>query len=242
MRQAPTYLVIGSGRMARHFSNYLKLLNLSFKQWSRSKNSFEQLKEFSQNCSHVLLLISDSAIEEFVETHSWLAKKRLVHCSGSLVLKNIFGAHPLMSFGSQLYDLDTYKNITFILEDGSPSLANLFPGLPNKSFKIPTKLKPFYHSLCVMSGNFTCLLWQKFFKELQETFNLPKEVAHLYLEQITKNLKFQSKDALTGPFSRNDKKTIAANLKALEDDPYQEVYQAFIKLLSSNNEVVYENS
>ncbi len=240
MRQVPKYLIIGAGQLAFHFCNYLRLLNLSFVQWSRKNNTSLQLEKFSRDCTHVLLLINDDAIKDFVLNNSFLQGKCCVHCSGSLTLDNIHSVHPLMTFGKQLYDLTTYLNIPFMLEENSPEFENLLPGLPNKSYKIPGHLKSFYHALCVISGNFTCLLWQKFFSELETTFNLPREIGYPYLKQVVKNLEQQSPNTLTGPLARGDWQTIKANLDALHDDPYREIYQAFINIFQ-NKEKKYEH-
>ncbi|KPJ67212.1 MAG: hypothetical protein AMJ43_04900 [Coxiella sp. DG_40] len=232
MRQVPKYLIVGSGRLALHFCNYLKLLNLLFTQWSRKNNTQSQLEKFSKECTHVLLLINDEAVENFILNNSFLLNKCCMHCSGSLVLDNIYSAHPLMTFGKELYNLTTYLQIPFILEENSPNFEELLPRLPNKSYKIPNHLKSFYHTLCVLSGNFTCLLWQKFFSELETTFKLPREIGYPYLKQVTKNIE-QQQDILTGPLVRGDWQTISANLDALYDDPYREVYQAFVNVFQN---------
>lgn len=68
MRQVSKYLIIGSGQMATHFVYYLKLLNLPWQQWSRKNNTAQELVEYSKTCPHVLLLISDQAIDNIFTT------------------------------------------------------------------------------------------------------------------------------------------------------------------------------
>lgn len=233
MRQVPKYLIIGSGRLAIHFCNYLKLLNIPFIQWSRRNNTGLHLEKFCKECTHILLLINDEAINDFVLNNGFLLNDCCVHCSGSLVLDNVYSAHPLMTFGKELYSLATYLHIPFILEENSPEFEKLLPGLPNKSYKIPSHLKSFYHALCVLSGNFTCLLWQKFFSELETTFKLPRDIGYPYLKQVTKNIEHQTSNALTGPLARSDLQTISTNLDALHSDPYREVYQAFVNVFQN---------
>jgi hypothetical protein len=231
MQQALSkYLVIGSGQMASHFCHYLKLLNISHQQWARNNNSADQLQEFISDASHILLLIKDSEIIKFYNQNANLNSKPCIHFSGSVVADNIFGAHPLMTFGKNLYLLKDYQKIPFILEDTCPDFHKILPGLPNKSFRIPKQLKGFYHALCVLSSNFSCILWQKFFSELQNTLHLPIEIAKPYLEQTTKNLLLQPEQALTGPLMRNDLETIEANLNALKNDPFCDVYKAMLKI------------
>jgi predicted short-subunit dehydrogenase-like oxidoreductase (DUF2520 family) len=229
MRQVPPYLLIGSGRVSRHFQCYLDLLNIPYQTWSRRQNSPQELQTLSESASTVLLLISDKAIASFIEEHPCLQGKRLVHFSGCLSVPGVYSAHPLTSFASDLQDLAAYQAIPFILSQDGPEFSELLPGLPNSAYRIPEASRPYYHALCVLSGNFTVLLWQKIFKEFEERFQVPKEMAFPYLQQIMRNLLENPLQALTGPLARNDQNTIAANLQALDNDAFQPVYQAFLE-------------
>jgi predicted short-subunit dehydrogenase-like oxidoreductase (DUF2520 family) len=153
----------------------------------------------------------------------------LIHFSGSLVTKKAWGAHPLMTFGQELYSLEKYLAIPFVLDQKAPSFRELFPGLHNRYVRLPERQKAKYHALCVLSGNFSCLLWQKLFDSLQEEFGFPPHTADMYLRQQMENLLSNYKTALTGPLARGDKATVARNIKALEGDPFREIYEAFVK-------------
>lgn len=233
MRQVPLYTIIGDGRMARHFSHYLQLLGIPFLQWSRrldpQKNKLSQIIAQSDR---ILILIKDSVIESFVKENPELENKIRIHFSGALVTPLAYGAHPLMSFSEQLYELEDYQKIPFILEESDKKFSDLFPHLNNPHFYIAANKKARYHAYCVMSGNFTSLLWNSFFKELENNFQLPKEVAFPYMESIFKNLKENPGNALTGPLVRKDQKTIKANLEALIEDPFQKIYQTFVEVYS----------
>ncbi|HSW71212.1 MAG TPA: DUF2520 domain-containing protein [Gammaproteobacteria bacterium] len=228
MRQVPPYLVIGSGRVARHFQCYLSYLGLPFKLWSR-QSSIQDLVALSETCSPLLLLISDQAIAKFVDTHPFLKKKKLVHFSGCLSLPDIPSAHPLMCFTSEIYTLQTYQAIPFIISESGPDFSELLPGLSNQAYRISEHLRPYYHALCVLGGNFTALLWQKCFKEFENRFQLPRQILHPYLQQAMQNLLSDSEQALTGPLVRHDQTTLEANLQALKNDAFQKVYQAFVE-------------
>ncbi len=231
MRQVPKFLIIGDGRVAYHFSYYFHFLHLNFKKWSRSENTVEELEKLSDDSTHILLLISDAAIENFIKENPCVSNSQyLIHFSGSLVLNNCHGAHPLMTFGNSKYKLSSYLRIPFILEEGGPPFSKLLPGLRNESHEVPKEMKSYYHALCVLSGNFTTILWQKFFKELKGKFNLKKRIAYPYLEQIVENLIVKADEALTGPLARGDQETIQSNLEALKDDPYKKVYEAFVEV------------
>ena len=227
MRQVPTYLLIGSGRVAQHFRRYLELLGLPFETFARA-DAPTALSALSERCSPILLLISDQALATFRESHPCLKDKLLVHFSGALTVPHMHAAHPLMTFVPGLYDLNTYRQIPFILNEEGPSACELLPGLDNPTYRIPEALRPYYHALCVLSGNFTALLWQKFFKELEERFHLPQELAYPYLTQVMRNLMTASSQALSGPLVRGDQATIQANLTALNGDNYQQIYAAFV--------------
>ncbi|MCS5711231.1 DUF2520 domain-containing protein [Candidatus Berkiella aquae] len=231
MRQVPFthYLVIGDGRMARHFCHYLSLLNLPFHTWNRRQHDEFSLQQALLRASHVVVLIKDSAIESFVAR--WQRPERLqiwVHFSGQKIIPEVFGCHPLMTFAHQLYDLATYQSVPFILTDHSVLFSDLLPHLPNQAQVISADLKTFYHALCVISGNFTCLVWQKFFHELTETFQIPHTIAIPYFKQIMQNILTDPTNCLTGPLVRGDKPTIDAHLQALQNDDFSPIYQAVL--------------
>lgn len=231
MRQVPALDtdpigIVGDGRVARHFLHYLSLLGIPVRAWSRRASAAGPI-EVLTSCRTVLLLIRDAEVVPFVDAWPVLKEKRLVHFSGSLVTQAAEGAHPLMTFGHDLYDLPTYRRIAFILDSGGTPFRHLFPGLPNPSFTIPAADRPYYHALCVMAGNFSTMLWLKLFDELQGRFGIPASAAHPYLAQMTANLLADARRALTGPLARGDVETIGANLKALDGDPFRDVYSAF---------------
>ena len=233
MRQVPAIErtplgVVGDGRVARHFCHYLDLLGLPWRRWSRREPGPPPHDALAP-CSTVLLLISDGAIVPFVEAWPGLRGRRLIHFSGSLVTASVHAAHPLMTFGPDLYDLATYRAVPFILDAGGPPLSDLLPGLPNPSFALAAAERPYYHALCVMAGNFTTLLWQKLFDGFEGRLGLPASAAHPFLARVAANLAADAGRALTGPLARGDAAAIAANLAALDGDPFHAVYAAFVR-------------
>lgn len=237
MGQVPHYLLIGKGRVARHFQHFLSLLSLPFSTWHRGER-YLQLDEQLKKASHVLLLINDDAIEDFSAKYLTNTSALRIHFSGSLVSDTIIGAHPLMSFSRTLYTLEQYQSIPFVIDHDAPDFEHLLPGLLNQHIRLHKSKKPKYHALCVMSGNFSCMLWQKFFASLEHEFNIPRTLCFPYLFQQTQNLFNQHESALTGPLVRNDVKTIENNLKALAHDPFQEVYQSFISCYQQMKESI----
>ncbi len=219
-------LLIGSGRLFRHLEFYFQQKNISLMTWNRSQD-LELLQKLVSEASHILLAISDFALEPFINQYLKSYSKKIVHFSGASNIPRAFSAHPLMSFGPELYELETYEKIHFVITAPAP-LAELIPGLKNNFTNISAENKALYHALCVLGGNFPILLWTKMsdgFKEL----GLPPEAAQIYLEKIVENFNRQGRSALTGPLVRKDLVTIQANLNALNDDPFQKVYSAFVE-------------
>jgi predicted short-subunit dehydrogenase-like oxidoreductase (DUF2520 family) len=215
-------LLVGNGRLARHLSRYLELEGIPFATWSRS--SAIPFAPVRDRAERIALLISDDAIEAFLDRHRDDDRRIWFHCSGSLSSPTADGAHPLMTFGPEPYDLATYRRVAFVCERDRRSLSELLPGLSNPSFAIEPADKPLYHALCVLAGNGTTLLWQRTFSGL-EALGLPRAALLPYLEQVALNLATSS-DPLTGPLVRGDEGTIRRNLDALADDPYRVVYRA----------------
>ena len=228
MRQVPYYLLIGNGRTAKHFCHYFSLLQIPFASWDR-RYSQQELAEKSIQASHILLLINDDAIEDFIKQHLQHSTATLIHCSGSLNTRMAISVHPLTSFTQQLYSLEQYQNIPFIVEKETIAFEKLFPQLLNPHFYLDKNQKAKYHALCVASGNFSCILWQKLFETFEQEFGLPQEAAHAYLQQQTNNLINDYQHALTGPLVRQDTTTIKNNIAALNNDPLQKIYQLFVQ-------------
>jgi hypothetical protein len=231
MGQVPafsSFLVVGNGRLARHLRRYFELEALPYCAWSRK--SSENLSHLIASSSHVLLAISDNAIEPFITEHPELSLKQVVHFSGSKVIQGAPSAHPLMTFTADaFYDRETYRKIPFILEKNRTPLERLLPGLANPSFEIEADKKGLYHALCTLSGNFTVLLWEKVFADFESKLGLPKSALEPYLRQVTENLVHapSGKTVLTGPLVRGDNQTIEKHLHELNNDPYRDVYMAF---------------
>lgn len=225
----PAFLLIGSGRASSHFGRYLRLLGFKVQSWSRKEDP-DALAKLAEASSHILCLISDPAIEPFLRSNgSLFSKKTIVHASGALVTPLARSAHPLMTFtNSEPYDLEAYKSIPFVVEKGGPAFSDLLPGLSNPHFELDPELKPLYHAFCVMSGNFTVLLWQKVIADFEGRLGLPREALFPYLKQITENIQTDAERALTGPIARGDEQTIQKHLSELDGDPYALVYRAFV--------------
>ncbi len=223
------YGIIGNGCLATHIAHYLKLEGISHICWSRSEDRSSP-EEKLKSCSIILLAIKDSSITEFLLLHPNLKQKTLIHFSGALKIENVMGFHPLMTFSGNLYTKKKYRSISFIGTTEKKTFYDVFPHLKNPYYTINDDQKSLYHALCVISGNFTTILWQKVFKDFETELNLGKEVLIPYMEQIVENLKLDHKNSLTGPIKRDDKKTIKLNIKALNSKLWKKIYKLFYEV------------
>lgn len=222
------FLVVGAGKLAKHLNHYLHLLELSPLSWDRSQDP-HLLKTKINEATHILLAISDSALQGFYIKNLAGLDKTVVHFSGALTIEDVIAAHPLMSFGPELYSLETYQQMHFVLT-GTQTLESALPGLANKFSVLAADKKALYHALCVMGGNFPVILWQKMISEFQK-LGISPEAANIYLETVLRNTLKNPTTALTGPLARKDKNTVIKNIEALEGDRFQKVYFAFVDTL-----------
>lgn len=228
------YLIIGSGRLAKHISHYFDLSEIPYLNWYRK--SSKSLSSLISQSQKILVLINDDEIENFISQNKiGFEVKTWIHCSGLLSTSLAESAHPLMTFTNELYYLESYKQIPFITEKGRKTFTELFPELSNPSFEIESELKPLYHAWCVMSGNFTTILWQRFFEMFENKFGINKEYSFPYLKKISENL-MKTDSPLTGPLARGDKKVIEKNLLALQDEPFAEIYRSFVNTFNKIKE------
>ncbi|HWU42766.1 MAG TPA: DUF2520 domain-containing protein [Bdellovibrio sp.] len=220
-----SYLLIGSGRVARHLSHYFNLLNIHHQTWDRAQDP-HALRQKINVSSHILLAISDGALSSFFQKHLEGLDKTVVHFSGALHLPGMIAAHPLMTFGPELYEMNFYRKIHFTMTGAS--LAEALPGLDNPFSILPVEQKSLYHAYCVVGGNFSSLLVAKMLEGFAE-MKIPSSAAKIYIEKVIENTFSQPDKAATGPLIRKDAETVAANLSALENSPTQNIYKAFVE-------------
>lgn len=220
--------IVGDGCMARHLKHYLDMENIPFTGWSRSVDSCSPYSKL-KHCRYVIILISDDHIEDFIQRNHELLNMNLIHFSGSLTTNSAAGIHPLMTFSKELYSLNEYRNIPFIGEEGNTTLKEVIPELKNPYYEVPQDIKPAYHALCVISGNFTNIIWNKVMRDFKNRLGLPKELLYPYLDRTIANIKTDPFNSLTGPIKREDKSTIKRNIKALKNPLWRKIYMLFNK-------------
>ena len=224
MRQVPTdssYLIVGSGRLARHLSFYFDRLELPYEFWNRGESK-DTLKKKMKQFANVLLAIRDDAIVSFYEEHA-SDRNIFIHFSGQVNHPEILGFHPIMTFTDRLYKADVYPEIHFVGVH-SPALFQVhFPNFKNPYHQIQPEQKALYHALCVLCGNGTTLLWELASLEFQK-LGLNAQALLPYLKQVSEQIGQQSPGRFTGPWYRGDEKTNDAHSAALQGHKLQDLF------------------
>ncbi|WP_395374313.1 DUF2520 domain-containing protein [Marinicella sp. W31] len=260
IRQVPKkYTIIGGGRVARHMAHYFDLHKISYESWSRDndssvntysiKDAALRLQCALNQADMVLLLIKDDAIPELIQQYPFLREKFLLHFSGALKVEGVVGCHPLMTFGDQLYALETYHNIPFVVDEGH-EFRYLFPALPNPSVNLSVESKAYYHSLCVMAGNFAQTLWREVGMQFEQVLGIDQAFLFPYLKQNMLNFAADPANSATGPIARGDVNTIQKHLDVLKDNQLEAIYKSFLNYSkhqdamqqTAREEVMYEYS
>ena len=219
-------LLIGSGRWATHLAFYLRSLGIDFRRWARSTDTSAALAEALSSCDRVWLAVSDRALEDFVRRELAGFRGTIVHFSGALDIPGTVCAHPMMTFGPELYEPAFYRGVHFTVT-GAAALSEALP-VPNEFTVLPSSEKALYHALCVLGGNLPVLLWKKSEEGLRG-LGLPEEAIRDYFLRAALNYRSRGPAALTGPLARGDQDTIRKNLVALGGDAFEKVYAAFVE-------------
>ncbi len=236
--QSP-YGFVGDGRFSRHWRHYFTSLGLPWTLWSRRlarANGVAGLTATAAlaDCPIILLAVSDDAIAPVMAMlrAAGLDDRTFVHFCGGRTFEGAWGAHPLMSFATTLYEPAFYRDIPVFVDADRPDpvahFRALFPGLANPCFALKTEDKAYYHALCALAGGFTAVLWRDFFASMAAQFGAPREALASYPRRIIENVLASTDGALTGPVARGDSESIQAHLDALQGSPLANVYKAFI--------------
>jgi len=247
MGQVPAYagtpahhLLVGNGKLARHFAKYFAELNLSFETW-RSPRDFTADFFKSFRATHVWILVADRAIEPvYARLREGLTEFGtgappsgdeliFLHASGASAVPGVRGAHPLMTFGVPLYDLEAYRRIPFVVEnqfDGRLAHEWL-GGLPNLAVYLDPEKRALYHSLVSVAGNFPALLWTEVFSRFERDLGLSRDLLAPFLFRTLGNILAAGEEALTGPLVRGDTATLRSHRAALANTPLSPIYGAF---------------
>jgi predicted short-subunit dehydrogenase-like oxidoreductase (DUF2520 family) len=221
-------LLIGRGRAALHLDHYFKSLGLVTSLWHYSEPVSKLVHSVSAARS-IFFLVPDKQIPLVLEAHREILTTKagsLFHCSGALTHPEIRTLHPLMTFPKALFPSEFYPKIAFTTTQAF-GWHEIDSKIANPLIHISEDQQALYHAQCVLAANMTHLLWINFSHEMQRLGFTPAHLAP-YLDRISKNYMSLGSEALTGPLVRQDEQTLEKNLKALEGDPFHEVYSSFV--------------
>jgi predicted short-subunit dehydrogenase-like oxidoreductase (DUF2520 family) len=237
------FALLGSGQIAKHLQFYISSLNLPLHIWSRNGdsrfNSFTdsssdaRLEKTVAGASHILLAVRDEAIVE-LGARFLNQDKVLVHFSGALSLPYIGTAHPLMTFGPRLENLNWYKAIPFVIDEGE-TFQRLLPGLTNPHWAISPETRALYHALCSLAGNASFLMWKQVGDAFETKLNLPRGLLEPFLHQVVVNATHSAGNSFTGPVARQDWGTVQSHLSSLNRSPeLLQAYRNYLGLATSS--------
>lgn len=241
MRQVPyshSALLLGSGRMASHLAHYFSLLGLPHASWKTPRLLTEDFFAKSAKYDQIWILVSDGAIHSVAEKirkgfaeHLGSDHKlpTLLHTSGATVVQGVLAVHPLMTFGPELYSLQTYKDVPLIVDEGA---ACSIETLPNQKYRLDPTKRALYHALVTLSGNFPAMLWSETFDRFESDLGLPAQVLAPFVMQSFFNVMRPRQDrsgVLTGAIVRGDQATITSHRTELArlNQAYADLYRAF---------------
>ncbi|ULC60738.1 F420-dependent NADP oxidoreductase [Flaviramulus sp. BrNp1-15] len=235
-------VILGAGNVATHFyKGFSKTENVSVKQWyNRSLDTLNQYKnsvDITDNINNLkdadvyILAVSDDVIGTLSEKIPF-ENKLVVHTSGSVSVYDLDKKHkrgvlyPLQTF-SKHAEMD-FANVPICIETvdkkSYPILKELAVNLGSPTKKINSEQRRVLHLAAVFVNNFTNQLY-RIGHEITESkgaeFDLLKP---LILETAKKVQGMSPYMAQTGPAKRNDKKTIKAHLKLLENKHHKDIY------------------
>ncbi len=226
-------LLIGSGRLSRHLGFYFTQKNIPHEVWT-SPRDLHGLGEPASKCTHFWLLVSDRASLELAgELKNRFPEIPILHSSAGVEIEGALTLHPLMTFGTELYEIADYERIpiTVFHEEAKNSVALLshfFKTLSNPCITIPASERARYHSSCVMASNFSMILWEASLRIHSRAHGLIERSSfEPILNRTLKNFMAEGINALTGPLARGDTVTVERHLESLSNLPEIELYRAF---------------
>lgn len=253
-----TYLLIGSGNMARFLGHNFNKAGIVCKGvfarnagaakeiagtiGAEMSGDLNQVKEQADCC---MLAISDSAIA--TTTAFWrFSDMMLVHCSGMASVDVMPSEHrgvlwPVYSIARDVYE--TVRPIPIVWEGntahGRYLLQTLATALSPVTQEATLEQRQHLHLAAVFANNFTNHLLT-IVQEICREHQLSEKILQPLLEQTWERRMHPSIDALqTGPARRSDQETMRQHLQLLHGKPTREaLYQAFSQAIMHHFKVL----
>jgi len=250
-----TIAIAGSGNIAWHLANVLKLKNYQVSGiWSRDysnalalaqicgSTACKDISSLCENTDMIIIAVADNAISEVSKT---LGKYNgiVVHTAGSVSMLELKG-----SFKNRgvLYPLQTLtkgtpvimSDVPFFVEASSSEVLQAIKqvalSLSAKVYEADSKQRMNLHVAAVFASNYSNFMYV-IGNELLKKSDLPQEALHtLITETARKAVTADPLNMQTGPARRNDTHTLAKHIKTLASMPeYAELYQLLANMISN---------
>ncbi len=244
---------IGAGKVGTSFGIYLKNNGYIISgYYSRTKNSANESAKLTDSKSYdgAVDLIKDSELvfittpdddiqRVFNNLESYFLESNciLAHMSGSITSDVFNGVklpfasiHPLQAFSDIQKSVLELKDCIFCIEgntDGKLALENIITHCGNKLISIDKDKKALYHATACVLSNYTMILTslaEKFIGDMGNEIDL-SVYRKLMIGSIDNAINFGSINALTGPISRGDLKTINAHIHNIRNQDLVDEYK-----------------
>jgi predicted short-subunit dehydrogenase-like oxidoreductase (DUF2520 family) len=192
----------------------------------------------------VLLTVGDDQLIDLIgglaATGSWRRGQLVVHTSGAYGI-SVFGPaepfgvvgmalHPVMTFAGRSEDLQRLDGIPYGItapEPFRPVAETIVLELGGEPVWVPEQARAGYHAALSMGANHLVTLVNDSMDVLRAGgIEDPSRILTPLLTASLDNALRLGDDALTGPVSRGDARTVRAHLAALDGTPYREPYVA----------------
>lgn len=250
--------IIGNGNLASHLIEmlisskqkpvaiYNRKTTKVLKSNKNSISTSSSLKTFASQCDIVFICVSDSGVSSICKKLiPFVNNKLLIHCSGSLPLKEIpKGKHnravvyPLMTFTKG--DKIKYNEIPFLIEaediEQLTIIRNILSRISSRIYLMNSEQRKKVHLSAVIASNFSNHVIELSQLYLHKNGILSEDLLKPLMKQtIRKAFKLGAHTAQTGPAKRGDKNILQEHLKMLKSEKelaliYKTISESIIKL------------
>lgn len=198
-----------------------------------NSKSYDNINKLILESNIIFITVNDDSISEVANKiqnlEIDLSEKYFIHMSGSLTInelkgipsKNLYSLHPIMSFVSE--DEKMLEDIFFSIESFEKSslegslILEVLKIMGNKYFKISSEDKIKYHIASVFASNYLNAILDVSI-DLFSSIGINEKEAFLALKPLINSSlnnieNFGTKNAITGPISRLDLKTVEKHIK-----------------------------
>lgn len=211
---------------------------------------FARIDTLCRRTDVLLIAVQDNLLFDIAEQIGAIEHCRarvLIHTSGAIpsrILKDagaefsVASMHPAAPIERFDRESNTFENVLFAIEGDeeasslSEKIAISLGGVP---FRLPSEMKPLYHSACAMASNNIFALLEaarRLFCAAGIDEQNALRIVALLSERAAENFADSGLNALTGPLVRGDGAVIAEHLEVLSGRPEHSIYKETLDYLT----------